>query len=221
MAANAASSARVRSPGDSDDDGRSTASAPSPNLASCGRAPARGESPVAAMNASARLRRLPQDAAVLGQLADDDARAHPPRPRRQREAAEQRLDERRLARPVGADERRRGPPSAMSSVRGPSVKSPRSITASSRRTTTSPERAASLMLKRRSQPSQGFSTSSSDSSARSVRRARAASRSVRLMRKSRCALSLSRGRFFSRATPVVAHWRSRWARRRSSARWVS
>ncbi len=98
-----------------------------------------------------------------------------------------------------------GPTSAMrsahpmSSVRGPSVKSPRSTTASSRRTTTSPDRAASLMLKCRSQPSQGFSTASSDSSARSVRRARAASRSVRLMRKSRCALSLSRGRFFSRA----------------------
>ena len=49
------------------------------------------------------------------------------------------------------------------------------------------------MVNRRSHPSQGFSTTSSASRARSDRRARAASFSVRLMRKSRCALSLSRG----------------------------
>ncbi len=101
---------------------------------------------------------------------------------------------------------------AMSSVNGPRVKSPRATTASSRRTTTSPERSASLMENRRSQPSQGFSTGSRESSARWVRRARPARFSVRSIRKSRWVLSLSRGRRFSCATPVVAHCRSRWAR---------
>ena len=46
-----------------------------------------------------------EDTPVLAELADHDARADAPRPGCQREAAEQRLDERRLARPVGADER--------------------------------------------------------------------------------------------------------------------
>ena len=91
---------------------------------------------------------------------------------------------------------------SMSSVNGPRRKSPRSITASSRRTTIAPERVASLMLNWSSHPSHGFSTTSSVARARSVRRARDACFSVRLMRKSRCALSLSRGDFFSRATPV-------------------
>ena len=108
----------------------------------------------------------------------------------------------------------------MSRVKGPRVSSPRRTTASSSRATTAPERAASLMANRRSHPSQGFSTTSSASRARSDRRARAASFSVRLMRKSRCALSLSRGWRRSRLTPVVAHWRSRWARDRSSVRWA-
>ena len=60
---------------------------------------------------------------------------------------------------------------AMSTLRGPRVKSPRCRHASASRTTTAPDRVASLMVKRRSQPSHGFSTTSSDSSARSVRRA--------------------------------------------------
>ena len=121
-----------------------------------------------------------------------------------------------------------GPTSAMrsaqpmSSVNGPSVKSPRSTTASSSRTTTSPDRAASLMLNCRSQPSQGFSTS-----VERLERALGAPRPrrqplspvdaevpLRLVVVPRTASS--RG-----LTPVVAHWRSRWARRRSSARWDS
>ncbi len=50
-------------------------------------------------------RRVLQDAPVLSQFADDDARAHVPGPLRQRDPPEQGLHERRLARPVGADER--------------------------------------------------------------------------------------------------------------------
>ena len=58
-------------------------------------------------------------------------------------------------------------------------------------------------------------------SARSVRRARPARLSVRSMRNLRCALSLSRGCFFSRATPVVAHSARAGPARRSSARAVT
>ena len=61
-------------------------------------------------------------------------------------------------------------------------------------------------------PSHGLSTGSRASRARSVCRALAASFSVRLMRKSRWALSLSRGCRLSLRTPVVAHWRCRSAR---------
>ena len=59
------------------------------------------------------------------------------------------------------------------------------------------------------------------SSARSVRRAREASFSVLLMRKSRWALSLSLGLRFSLETPVVAHCRSRWPALRRSRRVAS
>ena len=57
------------------------------------------------------------------------------------------------------------------------------------------------MVKRRSHPSHGFSTSSRASMARSVWRALEASFSVRLIRKSRWALSLSRGLTASRGPP--------------------
>ena len=57
--------------------------------------------------------------------------------------------------------------------------------------------------------------------ARSVWRALEASFSVRLIRKSRWALSLSRGVAGLAADPVVAHWRCRSARPSSCRRWRS
>ena len=164
----------------------------------------------------------------IGAVAEDApvlARVRPPR-RWDREIACPRASGRRPSRastsvvlpdPLGPTSATRSA-QARSRVNGPRVKSPRSTTASSSRTTTSPERFVSLMLKRRSQPSHGFSTASNESSAALRRRALPARASVRSMRNFRCTLSLSRGCFFSRATPVVAHRRSRWARWRSSAR---
>ncbi len=129
-------------------------------------------------------------------------------PCRQRQPAEHRLDQRRLARSVGADER--------DAVRPPDVereRPQREVAALDHRVVQprhhGPRPGRLVDAKRRSHPSHGFSTVSSVSRARSVRRARDASFSVLLMRKSRCALSLSRGFFFSLVTPVVAHWRSR------------
>ena len=167
-AAKAASSARVRSPGESDDEGRTTASAPSPNFANCERAWSRAR-PVAVANASARVERSPRmrrswassPITTLGPMRRlPAASGSRPSTASTREV---------FPDPLGPTSATRSP-HAMSTVNGPSVNAPRSTTASSSRTTTSPDRAASLMVKRRSQPSHGFSTTGSASRARSVLR---------------------------------------------------
>ena len=99
-----ASDARVRSPGDSSSAGRRTWSAPRPNLArieraSLGAEPGRVVEPVDQRAAVEEL------AAGLVELADDHARPEPLRSRREREPAQQRCEERRLARAVGPDDR--------------------------------------------------------------------------------------------------------------------
>ena len=159
-----ASVARVRSPGDSDSGGRSTCSADSPNLASADRAAARSSTPVAAWKPASRVRRAGEQVAALADLADHDARPDPLAARREGQPAEQRRQQRRLARAVAADDGhpvapRRPPatPARAGSRASPSTPG-RSTTASASRATTSPPRPASAMVRRRSQPSHGLST---------------------------------------------------------------
>ena len=102
-AANPASSARVRSPGDSDDAGRSTASAPSPNLANWARACSGGR-PVAAAKESARCAASRRSRRSWASSPTTTLGPMRRVPRASGQPAEQGVDERRLAGPVRPDE---------------------------------------------------------------------------------------------------------------------
>ena len=166
-AANAASSARVRSPGDGDDAGRRTR----PRQARTWRA---GNGPWPGggrwRRRTSRPRAPGEEPAVLGELADDDARAHPPRPRASGRRPSRASTSVVLPDPFGPDEADALGPADVEVERAEGegrpldhgVLQPGHESARPR---------ASRMAKRRSQPSQGLSTTSSDSSARSVRRA--------------------------------------------------
>ncbi len=94
----------MRSPGESVAHERETWSAPSPNFASSVRA-STGGSPVARMNASRSGSSDVVRATLLGDHARDGAATERARPRRERQLAEQRPEERRLAGSVPAGHR--------------------------------------------------------------------------------------------------------------------
>ena len=156
-------------------------------------------------------RRPVEPVARLLDLADDHARTDRPPPGDELDAAEQGVDQRRLARAVGADE---CDPLAGADERGRSVRAGTSrarTTAPSSRATTSPLRPGDCTCNRSCHGSRGLSTASSRSIARSVRAARPASCSVWLILKARMFLSGSSAlRTFDR--PCDAHSRSRCAR---------
>ena len=179
---------------------RSTCSAPSPNFASSERASATS-SPVAARNASSSDSEPANAGARLVHLAHDDAGAHPPLPGRERQAAEEREQQRRLAAAVGADDGHALAPADLEVDRAEGNE-PRCTTAPCRRITTSPLRAALATWNRRSQPSHGFSTASRRAIAFSVARAFAACFSDVATRKCRMNLSFSEGRASRRACPA-------------------
>ena len=187
-----------------------------PNFANCDRA-GPVASPVATSKVSTRVDALVEHTAVLRQLAHDDTRTEPPGPRRQRQTTEQRLDQGRLARSVRADERHPLRPADVEGERSQGELS--ALHDDVLEPGDHSSRATGLIdAEPQVPPLPGLLHDLSASRARSDRRARAANFSVRLMRKSRWALSLSRGWRRSRLTPVVAHWRSRWARERNCVR---
>ena len=211
FAISSASTARVRSPGDSEAVGRLTSPAPRPNLASSVRA---SDTVIAV----ARMKRVEQRP-LVARAERGPARARrprrsgrgTPRPRRRRcgrgSAAAASSCRCRCGRRSRPARRRRSSASI-----GPSTKSPRRTTTSVSRATIAPLRAASPNVSRSCHGSRGSSTTSSRSIARSVRAALPASCSVWLILNARMFLSFSDGSFFALLRPCVAHSRSRWAR---------
>ena len=200
-AANRASTARVRSPGDSVPDGPLDVVGPEAELGQQrpGVGDGQARSPAQERRRAGDARRSSRSPGLV-ELADHDAGPEPALARRQREPAEQRAEQRGLARS------RSGPTIATRSAQpisrstGPSRKSPRSTTAPSSRATTSPLRGAVARSSRSSQPSHGLSTASSRSSGLLGR----AWPSPPASRRWRCMwrlmyLSLSRGRLTARA----------------------
>ena len=148
-------------------------------------------SPVAARNASSSGSIAGEPGARLVHLPDDDARAHPPLPGRERQTD-------RAARAAAwscpSRSGRRSPRARPSRSRGrPARGGTRraATTAPRRRITTSPLRGALATWNRRSHPSHGFSTASRRSIAFSVARAFAACFSDVATRKCRMILSFS------------------------------
>ena len=149
---------------------RATASLSSPNLASSERAsccgqPAAGRRTRRAARPRRRSRRAPGRACR-------SARPGPTQrvPAASGRRAEQRLDERRLAAAVGADERGALAPGQLEVERAERRTLPRRITAPSSRAVTSPERSPPPKRSCSSQRRHGLSTSSRRSSAFSVAR---------------------------------------------------
>ena len=212
-AISSASTARVRSPGDSVAAGRSTWSAPRPNLASSVRA-----SLTRHARSRPRTRRAAAASPASRPRACSTSPTHDAGPSvalDRRRAASDRASRRATSSCRCRWRRRSRPARRTPTVRsiGPSVKSPRSTTTSSRRAhDVAAARRRAAIVRRSSHASHGLSTSSRRSIAARCAPPRPASCSVWLMLEARgCSCPfVVRIASSPRLRPCAAHSRSRW-----------